>query len=203
MNLCQCFNALSHDPAAGVMPFINDVLAGVHQLKAIKRKPQNDEITDKLLISLHSSFAAIHTNLSLCTPKPSIKEITTALREFEDNETFPTQIDSMIKEESLLYAYKGSCGSKPTFDDFDWGNSKGQDGICFHCSCSSHIVWKFVANMPMDVKEHILNHHAHVATEDLFSLAVTQLPANDCYGYKIFVTILFQFLFDLFTSKNI
>jgi hypothetical protein len=33
--------------------------------------------------------------------------------------------------------------------------------------------------MPADAKEHILNHHAHVVTENLFSLAVTQLPADD------------------------
>jgi len=39
------------------------------------------------LIDLHSSFAVVHTNLSLCMPEPPIKEITTALKEFEDNET--------------------------------------------------------------------------------------------------------------------
>jgi hypothetical protein len=33
MNLHQHFNALSHDPAAGVMPFINDILAVVCHLK--------------------------------------------------------------------------------------------------------------------------------------------------------------------------
>jgi hypothetical protein len=87
MNLCQHFYAQSHDPAIGVMPFINDILTVVHQLKSINCKPTKDEITDKLLIGLHSSFSAIHTNLSLHTPEPSIKEITAALKEFEDNET--------------------------------------------------------------------------------------------------------------------
>jgi len=91
----------------------------------------------------------------------------------------------MIKEESLLYAHKDSHhgsrggGSKPKFDDFDWGNSKGQDGVCFRCSHSGHVVGKCVANMPTDAKAHVLNHHAHVATEDLFSLAVAQFPADD------------------------
>jgi len=83
MNLCQHFNALSHDPAAGVMPFINNVLAVVRQLKAISCKLQNNKITDKLLIGLHSSFAAICTNLSLRTPEPSIKEITAALKRIQ------------------------------------------------------------------------------------------------------------------------
>jgi hypothetical protein len=39
-----------------------------------------------------------------------------------------------------------------------------------------------MADMPMDVKEHILNHHAHrahIATEDTLSLALAQLPADD------------------------
>jgi hypothetical protein len=53
MNLHQCFNALSHDPAASFMPFINNVLAVVCQLKAINHKPQNDKITDKLAFTLH------------------------------------------------------------------------------------------------------------------------------------------------------
>jgi hypothetical protein len=189
MNLRQRFYALSHDPAAGVMPFVNEVLTVVRQLESIKRKPKNDEITDKLLIGLHSSFAAVRTNLSLRTPEPSIKDITAALKEFEDNETlrpsFSAPIDSAIKEESLLYAQKGGRhgsgggGFKPKFDDFDWGNSKGRDGVCFRCGRFGHIAGKCVADMPTDAKERVLNHHAHIATEDVFGLAVAQLPAND------------------------
>jgi hypothetical protein len=92
------------------MPFVNEVLTVICQLESIKCKPQKDEITDKLLIGLHSSFAAVRTNLSLCMPEPSIKEITTALKEFEDNKTlqlsFSALIDSSIKEQTLLYANK-------------------------------------------------------------------------------------------------
>jgi hypothetical protein len=131
MNLRQHFYALSHDPTVGVMPFVNDVLTVVRQLESIKRKPMKDEITDKLLIGLHSSFAVVRTNLSLRTPKPSINEISAALKEFEDNETlcpsFSAPIDSVIKDESALYANKGyhhgsgGGGSKLKFDDFDWG----------------------------------------------------------------------------------
>jgi hypothetical protein len=82
-----------------------------------------DEITDKPLIGLHSLFATICTNLALHMPKPSIKEITATLKEFEDNEmlhpSFFTPIDSVIKDESTLYTNKGHChgsgggGSKP------------------------------------------------------------------------------------------
>ena len=116
------------------MPFVNEVLTVVHQLESIKHKPQKDENTDKLLIGLHSSLTAVHTNLSLCMPEPSIKEITVTLKEFEDNETlrpsFSALIDSGIKEETLLYANKahhhgsGGNGSRVRYDDFDWGNTK-------------------------------------------------------------------------------
>ena len=92
MNLHQRFYSLSHDPTVDVMPFINDVFSVVRQLESIKRKPQTDEITDKLLIGLNSSFSTIHTNLSLCVPEPSVKEITAMLKEFEDNETLPLHL---------------------------------------------------------------------------------------------------------------
>ena len=127
--------ALSHNPVVGIMPFINNILTVTCQLKSINRKPTKDKITDKLLIGLHSSFATVHTNLSLHTPEPSIKEITAAPKEFKDNKmlhpSFSAPIDSVIKVESALYKNKGhhhgsgGGGSKPWFDDFDWGNLKG------------------------------------------------------------------------------
>ena len=192
MNLRQWLYSLSHNPTVGIMPFVNEVLTVVHQLESIKCKPQKDEIMDKLLISLHSSFAAVRTNLSLCTPEPSVKEITATLKEFEDNETlqpsFSALINSSIKEETLLYANKAhhqgsrATGSRTRYDNFDWGNTKSQDGVCFRCGHSSHITQNCMADMPMDVKECILNHHthrAHIATENTLSLALAQLPADD------------------------
>jgi len=176
MNLHQHFYALSHHPTAGIMPFVNEVLTVVRQLESINCKPTKDEITDKLLIGLHSSFAAVRNNLSLRKPKLSVKEITATLKEFKDNETmqpsFFAPTDSMIKEESLLYAHKGSHhgskggGSRPKFDDFDWGNSKGRDGVCFRCGRTGHVAGKCVADMPADVKECIFNHQAHISTAD-------------------------------------
>src|SRR6202042_2264934 len=72
--------------------------------------------------------------------------ITAALKEFEENETSLCPLDSaptdsMIKEESLLYANKsgrhGSRGGfKTKFEDFDWGNQKKRDGVCFRCGRS-------------------------------------------------------------------
>jgi hypothetical protein len=142
MNLHQQFYLLSHDPAIGVIPFTNQVLTIVCQLESIKCKPQVDEITNKLLIRLNPSFAAVHTNLALHNPEPSIKKITAALKEFEENETlrpaYSAPNDS-IKQESLLYANKAGChGSgggafRTKFEDFNWGNSKRREGVCWHC----------------------------------------------------------------------
>jgi hypothetical protein len=192
MNLHQRLYLLSHNPMVSIMPFVNEVLTVVRQLESIKRKPQKDEITDKLLIGLHSSFAAVHTNLSLHTPEPSVKEITATLKEFEDNETlrpsFSAPINSSIKEETLLYANKAhrqgsrATGSRTRYDDFDWGNTKSRDGVCFRCGRSSHVAQNCMADMPTDIKEPILNHHAHCAhivTENTLSLALAQLPADD------------------------
>jgi len=92
MNLCQHFYALSHNHAVGVMQFVNNVLTVVCQLKSINGKPTKDQIMGKLLIGLHSSFTAVHINIFLHTPEPSIKEITATLKEFKDNETIVIDI---------------------------------------------------------------------------------------------------------------
>jgi hypothetical protein len=163
MNLHQCFYSLSHDPAISVIPFTNQVLAIIHQLESIKYKHQVDEITDKLLIGLDPSFAPVHTNLALCNPKLSIREITAALKEFEENKTLHpaySALNDSIKQESPLYTNNAGChgsgggGFKTKFDDFDWGNSKGCEGVCWHCGQSGHIAHNCIANMPADMKDH-------------------------------------------------
>jgi hypothetical protein len=100
---------------------------------------------------------------------------------------FSAPTDSVIKEESLLYAHKGGHhgsgggGSRLKFDDFDWENSKGQDGICFRCGCTGHVVGKCVADMPADAKGHIFNHQAHISTADdanIHALACSYLKTD-------------------------
>jgi hypothetical protein len=134
MNLHQKLYSLSHNPAVGVMPFVN--------------------------------------------------EITTTLKEFEDNETlqpsFSTSIDSAVKEETLPYA-------KKTHHHESRGVCLEQGmmiltGVTQRTEMVSVSTVNILADMPMDVKEHILNHHAHCAhivTEDTLSLALMQLPSND------------------------
>jgi len=200
MNLRQRFYSLSHDPTIGVIPFTNQVLAVVRQLESIKRKPQVDEITDKLLIGLDPSFAPVRTNLALRNPEPSIKEITAALKEFEENETlrpaYSAPNDS-IKQESLLYANKagrhgsGGDGFKTKFEDFDWGNSRRCEGVCWRCGRSGHVAQNCVADMPADVKERILNHHAHFTTSEPDDIAQAHL-ATDNINSILAPTILSQ-----------
>jgi hypothetical protein len=174
MNLCQHFYSLSHNPAIGVMPFVNDVLSVVWQLESIKHKPQTDEITDKLLIGLNSSFSAVCTNLLLCVPEPSIKEITAMLKEFEDNETLcplSSALPDSFKQELALYVNNRSCHvsrggvSNGSMEDYDWGNMKKQEGVCWCCGWPGHIAQNYVADMPTEVKQCILCHHAHVAID--------------------------------------
>ena len=43
-------------------------------------------------------------------------------------------------------------------DEFDRGNTKGREGICFWCGKSGHITAKCVADMPPNVKTKILSH---------------------------------------------
>ena len=200
MNPCQHFYSLSHDPTIGVIPFTNQVLAVVRQLESIKRKPQVDEITDKLLIGLDPSFAPVRTNLALRNPEPSIKEITAALKEFEENETlchaYSTPNNS-IKQELLLYANKagrhgsGGGGFKTKFEDFKWGNSRRREGVCWCCGRSGHIAQNCVADMPADMKEHILNHHAHFTTSEPDDIAQAHL-ATDNINSILAPTILSQ-----------
>ncbi|KZP02063.1 hypothetical protein FIBSPDRAFT_711921, partial [Athelia psychrophila] len=86
MNLRQQFYSLAHDPTSGVMSFVNAISAVVRQLESIGHKPAVDEITDKLLIGLHPSFSAVRTTLSLRSPEPSVKDIVSALKQFEASE---------------------------------------------------------------------------------------------------------------------
>jgi len=163
MNPCQHFYSLSHDPTIGIIPFTNQVLAVVCQLE-------------------------------------SIKEITAALKEFEENETlchaYSTPNNS-IKQELLLYANKagrhgsGGGGFKTKFEDFNWGNSRRREGVCWCCGRSGHIAQNCVADMPADMKEHILNHHAHFTTSEPDDIAQAHL-ATDNINSILAPTILSQ-----------
>ena len=77
-----------------------------------------------------------------------------------------------MKSAAKVYTSQGSNGSKggvrrsASKAEVDWGNSKGKDGVCFHCGRSGHVAAKCIADMPQEVKDLIISGPAHVARED-------------------------------------
>ena len=49
-----------------------------------------------------------------------------------------------------MAAHQGGGG------DFDWGNSKGREGVCFWCGKPGHVTAKCIADMPPNIKNKIL-----------------------------------------------
>lgn len=199
MNLRQQFYSLTHIPTSGVTSFINSLTSIVRQLEAINHKPSKDEITDKLLMGLHSSFSAVRTTLALRSPEPSIKDIITALKQFEDNELSTSSsahfdLDPYIKTETTLYAgrMRGSGGGGGGYraggdDGFDWGNTKRNDGVCWRCGRPKHIAQNCIFDMPKEVKDHIMtnaSHSAHIAvdTNEPVVLSATVSDTSGSYG---------------------
>ena len=64
MALHQWFYSLTHDPAVGIVGFIDTVFSVVWQLGTIGHKLNDLKIANKLLIGLHKSWAPIHTMLT-------------------------------------------------------------------------------------------------------------------------------------------
>ena len=184
--LRQQFYSTIHDPTIPVANFIEGVLSVARKLDAIGHKLSDTEISDKILIGLDNSWSPVHTTLTLRSTSPTVDEITSALKQYEANE-------KRVKQESVdsaLYATGKGGGSNRRGDvddgneDFDWGNTKNREGVCFRCGRPRHIAQFCVANMPNDVKRCILNHSAHIATidqddhsnDDLFAFAVDRRP---------------------------
>ena len=194
MALRQQFYSLTHDPAVSIAVFIDAVFSIVRQLGAIGHKPDDLEVSDKLLIGLHQSWAPVRTALTLRerSAKPEIEKITSALKQFEANESLVAAPGPQIKAEaserslaeSVLYAKsrgggsKGSKGHKRYSEEYDWGNTKEREGVCWRCGRENHMAKNCVANMPEDIKRKIVD-HANIAItspdgaipEELFAFA--------------------------------
>ena len=170
MGLRQRFYSITHDPAVGISVYIEAVLLIVQQLSAIGHKPNDLEISDKLLIGLHQSWTPVRTALTLReSGKPEIEKITSALKQFEANGPLrPAPSESVLYSKSSgcrRYGSKLNKGTKLDNGEFDWGNTKGREGVCFRCGREGHIARNCVADMPEDVKRKLLD-HAHVTLVD-------------------------------------
>ena len=129
--------------------FIDAIFSIVQQLSAIGHKPDVLEISDKLLIGLHQSWAPVRTTLTLRekSEKPEIEKITSALKQFEVNESLVAAPGPQVKAEqsepslaeSAMYAksrgggVKGCKGHERHPEECDWGNTKEREGVCWRC----------------------------------------------------------------------
>ena len=101
MALHQQFYSLMHNPAVGITVFIDAVFSIVRQLGTIGHKPDDLEISDKLLIGLHKSWVPVRTALTLRekSKKPEIELITSALKQFKANESLVAAPGPQVKAE--------------------------------------------------------------------------------------------------------
>jgi hypothetical protein len=167
MALRQQFYSLTHDPAVGIAVFIDAVFSIVRQLGAIGHKPDDLEISDKLLIRLHQSWAPVRTALTLRekTEKPEIELITSALKQFEANESLVAAPGPQVKAENPRQALLShpcmqraeGVGLKDArvmggSEECDWGNTKEREGVCWRCGREGHVARNCVADMPEEVK---------------------------------------------------
>ena len=82
-------------------------------------------------------------------------DIVTAVKEYEANQIVVQSISQpQVKvEESgneAMAAHQGGGG------DFDWGNSKCRERVCFWCGKPGHVTAKCIADMPSNIKNKIL-----------------------------------------------
>jgi len=60
-----------------------------------------------------------------------------------------------------LVAKSHASGPKVTkhvVGEYDWGNSKGRDDVCWRCGHQGHVARLCVADMPQDVKQKVFDH---------------------------------------------
>ena len=157
------FYSLTHYPALSISQFIDDVASTTRKLEAIGHKPDDVEVSDRILIGLDPSWSTVRTTLMFQTKSLTIDEITAALKQYEANESSAEGGVKREPGESALYA-KGQGGGSRVKDHggegFDWGNSKNREGVCWRCGRPGHIAQFCVADMPEDVKREILNRPA-------------------------------------------
>ena len=162
------FYNISHDPSKPVTKFINTIQSISYQLAAIKHPLHKTEITDMILLCLHESFTPVQLALITHKDKLKLNKIIVSLKEHKAHMVMMSCLpdrtggSNEISGEQLYFAEmqrkQGGIkrlASKGT--GIDWGNSQGQDGVCFHCRCTGHVAAKCIADMPQDVKDKIIS----------------------------------------------
>ena len=170
-NLHSNFYNVTHDPSKPVMEFINTIQSISHQLAAIKHSLHATEITNMILLHLHESFSPIHSALITHKEEPMLTEIIAAVKKHEAHTVMTncspkeTSGSDEIGSESIYFTGRqwkqGGVRRSASKAEVDWGNSKGKDGVCFPCGRSGHVAAKCIADMPQEVKDHIISGTAH------------------------------------------
>ena len=141
------FSANSFTPSPiTISNFVEDIYSIVQKLDAIGHKPTDLEVSDKILIGLDPSWGPVCTTLMLQLKTLTIEEITSALKQYEANESSSElAVKKEAGEASLLARDKRSRGKKNErnhdeneAEEIDWGNSKGREGVCFRCGRHRH-----------------------------------------------------------------
>ncbi|KAG5220922.1 HIT domain protein [Salix suchowensis] len=96
---------------------------------------REEEIVDKILVSLDPTFASIRTVLCLRIPASSLVEVRNALVEFE------TQLGSAAVAKARGYET----------------NTQRKDSVCWRCGRAKHTAQYCVADMPEDIKRKVLS----------------------------------------------
>jgi hypothetical protein len=179
LSLRNQFYSVRHDPAKPVSHFIESIQSIARQLKAIGHEPGKDEVEDIILLRLDKSYEPVRSALITREKPPTLSDIISAVKEYGTSQALihasSNSADSSEKikvenlNDALTAAYvkkRGSGNESASRGDFDWGNTKERDDVCFRCGRKGHIVPKCVSDMPKETKDRILSAHC---THDSFS----------------------------------
>ena len=129
-----------------------------------------------ILLHLHESFSPVRSALITHKEEPTLTEIIAAVKEHEAHMAMTnclpkgTSGSDEIGGKNIYFTGRqrkqGGVQRSASKAQVDWGNSKGKDGVCFCCRHPGHVAAKCIADMPQEVKDHIISGTAHVTREN-------------------------------------
>lgn len=154
----------THDPSRPVMDYINDIVNAHTSLSDLGHTPPSVDITDSILMHLHSSYDVVRASLVTQSSEPSLETIKKVLDDFYRDGQLKGSGGGLL-DQSALYVRKGKDRSsrrkaESSDDDdsdtgYDWGNTRGGDA-CHRCGRPGHRSSKCIVDMPQKVKDQII-----------------------------------------------
>ena len=190
--LHQQFFSVTHDPSLPVSTFLEDVFSIVRKLDAIGHKPTDLEVSDKILIGLDRSWGPVRTSIVLQPKTYTIDEITSALKQYEANESSGEVAVKKESGESALVV-RGKGGRSKTRNEsgdedresgeFDWGNSKNREGVCYRCGRPGHIARNCDADMPADIKCRVRKRSPNTSDSAVIAADDDNSPEQELFAF--------------------